>query len=56
MRSGAEQFAADGGADPGLSQRVPLGCAVDRWAAEAGILLRADNARTGPVRVRWGAR
>ncbi|MCZ4102988.1 hypothetical protein C8250_038710 [Streptomyces sp. So13.3] len=37
---------------------VPPGrhCAVDRWAAEAGILLHAERRPTGPVAVRFGAR
>ncbi len=34
---------------------VPDGCAVDRWAAEAEILLRAER-RTGPFVVRLGGR
>ncbi|WP_425301068.1 hypothetical protein [Nocardia neocaledoniensis] len=34
---------------------VPDGCAVDRWAAEAQILLRAER-RTGPFVVRLGGR
>ncbi|HEY5857033.1 MAG TPA: hypothetical protein VIW24_24085 [Aldersonia sp.] len=55
MRSGAEQFVANG-VDPGLLEMVPPGCAVDRWAAEAGIVLRADGRQTGTVRVRFGAR
>ncbi|WUI29505.1 hypothetical protein OG804_16470 [Nocardia sp. NBC_00416] len=54
-RSGADQFAV-GGVDPGLLEPVPPGCAVDRWAAEAGILLHAEGRRSGPVRVRFGAR
>ncbi|MEU0783838.1 hypothetical protein ABZ341_19950 [Streptomyces sp. NPDC006173] len=33
-----------------------LGCAVDRWAAEAAILLRAEGRTTGPVAVRLGSR
>ncbi|MEU8548228.1 hypothetical protein AB0C81_14765 [Streptomyces roseoverticillatus] len=41
-----------------LPKTVPLGyrCAVDRWAAEAGILLRAEGRSTGAVTVRLGAR
>ncbi|WP_306306861.1 hypothetical protein [Nocardia brevicatena] len=35
---------------------VPAGCAVDRWAAEARILLRAEGRPNGPLRVRFGAR
>ncbi|MFF3613366.1 hypothetical protein [Streptomyces sp. NPDC002580] len=33
-----------------------LGCAVDRWAAEAGILLRDEGRTTGTVAVRIGSR
>ncbi|MEU8792486.1 hypothetical protein [Streptomyces sp. NPDC048643] len=33
-----------------------LGCAVDRWAAEAAILLRAEGRTAGPVAVRLGSR
>lgn len=32
------------------------GCAVDRWGAEAGILLRAEGRTTGTVTVRVGSR
>ncbi|WP_062641933.1 hypothetical protein [Streptomyces maremycinicus] len=32
-----------------------LGCAVDRWVAEAGIVLRAEGRTTGPVLVRLGS-
>ncbi|MFH0173189.1 hypothetical protein [Streptomyces cacaoi] len=31
------------------------GCAVDRWVAEAGIVLRAEGRTTGPVLVRLGS-
>lgn len=46
------------GGDPGsgLSGSVPPGCAVDRWADEAGILLRAEGRLSGLVLVRCGAR
>jgi hypothetical protein len=37
---------------PELSE---LGCAVDRWAAEARIVLRAEGRTTGSVLVRFGA-
>lgn len=40
-----------GGLPPELRQ-----CAVDRWAAEVGILLRADGHADGPVAVRAGSR
>ncbi len=39
-----------------LARAVPEGCAVDRWAAEADILLRGDGLGDGPVRVRCGGR
>jgi hypothetical protein len=74
-RSGADRPAADRhGSAPGASRPrlpVPEGrrCAVDRWAAEAGILLRAEGrtgggtgsgadgrAGGGAVMVRFGAR
>ncbi len=42
--------------DPGLGEAIPKGCAVDRWAAESRILLRADGQGDGPVRVRCGGR
>ncbi|KUO17217.1 hypothetical protein [Streptomyces dysideae] len=55
IRSGADGPAA---VDPDLLGLVPRGryCAVDRWAAEAGILLRAEGRPTGTVVVRCGAR
>lgn len=58
-RAGAGQRAAmTPGDDPGLtlSGSVLPGCAVDRWADEAGILLRAEGQRSGLVLVRCGAR
>lgn len=42
--------------DPRLREVIPEGCAVDRWAAEARILNRADGQNDGPVRVRCGGR
>lgn len=46
--------------DPPLPGPVPAlrlhRFAVDRWAAEAGILLRAEGLPAGPVTVRCGAR
>lgn len=44
--------------DPEVLGLVPEGlrCAVDRWAAEAGILLRAEGRSDGRVVVRCGAR
>ncbi|MGW0391145.1 hypothetical protein ACWDYJ_09625 [Streptomyces sp. NPDC003042] len=56
IRSGADRPAPA----PELLETVPQGhrCAVDRWAAEAGILLRAEGrpAGAGSVTVRLGAR
>ncbi|WP_171166766.1 hypothetical protein [Streptomyces sp. I05A-00742] len=50
--TGAGESPADG-----LTARVPPGrCAVDRWAAEAEILLRAEGRGAGGVTVRLGAR
>ncbi|MFE1594891.1 hypothetical protein [Nocardia sp. NPDC058705] len=40
----------------GRTGSVPQGCAVDRWADEAGVLLRAEGLRSGLVLVRCGAR
>lgn len=44
--------------DPALFGLVPQGrrCAVDRWAAEAGILIRAEGLSTRTVTVRLGSR
>ncbi|MFF0156827.1 hypothetical protein ACFYRY_04640 [Streptomyces sp. NPDC005263] len=62
LRSGADQLPADGGParDPDLLGVVPepyvRRCAVDRWAAEAEILLRAEGRRTGTVLVRLTGR
>lgn len=59
-RSGADSPSGEGRSalDPEVLERVPPGrrCAVDRWAAEAGILLRADGRSDGAVTVRLGAR
>ncbi|MFD4562172.1 hypothetical protein ACFWP5_49075 [Streptomyces sp. NPDC058469] len=67
-RSGADRPPADGlppipdllkVPDPlELLEAVPEGrhCAVDRWAAEAAILLHAEGRTTGPVTVRIGSR
>lgn len=48
----------EGGADPEPAGPLPQGqrCAVDRWAAEAEILLRAERRSGGKVSVRLGAR
>ncbi|WP_435284758.1 hypothetical protein [Streptomyces koelreuteriae] len=55
MRAGVDLPAADGRSEPGPP---PYGHrrAVDRWAAEAEILLRAEGRSTGRVGVRLGAR
>ncbi|MFD4457823.1 hypothetical protein [Nocardia sp. NPDC058480] len=52
----ADPITQAGGLDFGLSATVLPGCAVDRWADEAGILLRAQGCRSGLVLVRCGAR
>ncbi|WP_030968222.1 hypothetical protein [Streptomyces sp. NRRL S-1824] len=60
IRSGADRPPADDRPvlDPELSGTVPQGrrCAVDRWAAEAGILLHAEGRPAGTVTVRFGGR
>ncbi|MFF3323752.1 hypothetical protein [Streptomyces sp. NPDC002889] len=59
VRSGADRPPADGRpVNPDPLGMVPQGrrCAVDRWAAEAGILLHAEGRTTGTVTVRFGAR
>ncbi|MEV5651098.1 hypothetical protein AB0L57_22855 [Nocardia sp. NPDC052254] len=56
IRCGTGQFTDGGGVDRELEELVPPGCALDRWAAEAGLLLRADGSPDGPVQVRLGAR
>ncbi|MFD9223749.1 hypothetical protein ACFWDI_28035 [Streptomyces sp. NPDC060064] len=60
IRSGADRRPAEGRPvlDPELLGTVPHGhrCAVDRWAAETGILLRAEGRSTGTVTVRFRAR
>jgi hypothetical protein len=59
-RSGAGQWPAGG--DPAADQDPPgvvpqgSGCAVDRWAAEAAMLLRAEGRAGGAVTVRLGTR
>jgi hypothetical protein len=67
-RSGADRCAADGGpvddrviaagargfAEP--AERPDPRWAVDRWSAEAAILLRAEGRSAGPVTVRVGVR
>ncbi|MYW00042.1 hypothetical protein [Streptomyces sp. SID3343] len=60
IRSGADRPPADGPLipDPDPSAVLPHGfrCAVDRWSAEAEILLRAEGRPAGPVGVRLGGR
>ncbi|MCX4586137.1 hypothetical protein [Streptomyces sp. NBC_01481] len=60
IRSGADRPPADGCSvrDADLLGAVPQGrrCAVDRWAAEAGILLNAEGRPTRTVLVRFGGR
>ncbi|KOU65340.1 hypothetical protein [Streptomyces sp. IGB124] len=62
VRSGADRPASEGppGPEPGpeLTRTLPPEhrCAVDRWAAEAAIVLRAEGRTTGSVTVRLGAR
>ncbi|MFI7500795.1 hypothetical protein ACIBVL_20290 [Streptomyces sp. NPDC049687] len=55
LRSGA---GPDPGVRPELSAAVPpgRGCAVDRWGAEAAILLQAEGRGHGTVMVRLGGR
>ncbi|MFE7095302.1 hypothetical protein [Streptomyces erythrochromogenes] len=59
-RSGADRPPGDDppGPDPDLTGALPPehGCALDRWAAEARIVLRAEGRDTGSVTVRLGAR
>ncbi|GGS99347.1 hypothetical protein [Streptomyces chromofuscus] len=54
-RSGADRPPGDGcrAEEPDLRGH---GCAVDRWAAEAGIVLRAEGRSAGSVAVRLGTR
>lgn len=60
VRSGADRPPADElpVLDTELRGLVPHGhrCAVDRWAAEAGILCRAEGRPPGAFTVRFGAR
>ncbi|MDH6463735.1 hypothetical protein M2302_003932 [Micromonospora sp. A200] len=59
-RSGADRLPADrlAALDAGPSEAAPPGLdrAVDRWAAEAAILLRAEGRTGGAVAVRLGGR
>ncbi|MFJ2931384.1 hypothetical protein ACIO8G_01290 [Streptomyces sp. NPDC087219] len=61
VRSGADKEPSvdppsDTPADPSSPNEEAAGHAVDRWAAEAGILLRAEGRDSGRVRVRLGGR
>ncbi|MFF2809218.1 hypothetical protein ACFVT2_18930 [Streptomyces sp. NPDC058000] len=60
IRCGAERPPDDGPAvlPPDAEVTVPAGrrCAVERWGAEAEILLRAEGRSTGAVDVRLGGR
>ncbi|MEN8652112.1 hypothetical protein ABCR94_16240 [Streptomyces sp. 21So2-11] len=60
IRSGADRLPAEGhlGGDPRFLAAVPRGylCAVDRWAAEAGVLLHDEGRSTGAVTVRLDTR
>ncbi|MDX2633415.1 hypothetical protein PV381_43845, partial [Streptomyces scabiei] len=44
------------GPDPWGTPAAELGCAVERWADEAAIVLRAEGRSTGTVLVRCGVR
>lgn len=54
IRCGADESPSP----PDLSppRDLPEGCAVDRWAPEAALVLRAENHRSGCVRMRLGGR
>ncbi|MCX4985599.1 hypothetical protein [Streptomyces sp. NBC_00572] len=56
QRSGELRSRSGADADPPSANEELRGCAVDRWAAEAAILLRAEGRDSGQVRVRLGAR
>ncbi|MER5337936.1 hypothetical protein [Micromonospora sp. NPDC002717] len=59
-RSGADRLPGDGrpavDLEPFGAALRGRGCAVDRWAAEAALLLRAEGRTSGRVAVRLGAR
>ncbi|MEU4093654.1 hypothetical protein [Streptomyces sp. NPDC026673] len=61
-RAGADRPPSDGSraSDPDLPVAIPEPqrhrCAVDRWAAEAAVVLRAEGRTTGPVTVRLDSR
>ncbi|MBF4998988.1 hypothetical protein IRT45_17720 [Nocardia sp. BSTN01] len=56
MRCGTGRVAEDNAMEAAIAEQVPPGCAVDRWAAEAELLLRTDGCPHGPLQVRFGAR
>ncbi|SED01402.1 hypothetical protein SAMN04490240_2935 [Rhodococcus pyridinivorans] len=56
IRGGVGQVPVGYLLEPYWAAVIPEGCAVDRWAAECDILLRAHGRRDGPVRVRCGSR
>lgn len=56
VRSGADRPPADGRPAPDQDVLRGRNCAVDRWAAEAGMLLRVEGRAGGAVAVRLGAR
>jgi hypothetical protein len=56
IRSGAGRLPAGGHPDADLDVLRGHGCAVDRWAAEAQILLRGEGRAGGGVAVRLGPR
>ncbi|MEU5412014.1 hypothetical protein [Streptomyces clavifer] len=59
VRAGAvPQPAGPPEVDPRVREGVPPGrhCAVDRWAAEAGVLLRSEGLTSGSFTVRFGSR
>ncbi|MEV6209376.1 hypothetical protein [Kitasatospora sp. NPDC051914] len=58
VRSGADVLSGDAAGGHRLPDTTGPGyrCAVDRWADEAAILLRAEGRPDGPVEVRLGAR
>nr|WP_030513747.1 hypothetical protein [Nocardia sp. NRRL WC-3656] len=55
-RCGTAETADVSRTESGVAEHAPPGSAVDRWAAEADLLLCADGYRRGPVLVRFGVR
>ncbi|PSR70030.1 hypothetical protein C8258_03015 [Nocardia sp. MDA0666] len=56
IRCGTGRTAGGNGTEAAIAEHVPPGCAVDRWAAEAELLLRTDGRPRGALQVRFGAR